>query len=107
MLLFVVGPVDATKVMEQIKENQAKKNYSKVQEIKRQFENEPLEVAKKKQVLPMNVQTSKCLVGIKAKHVEQSGAEMLKHELTISIIFDLLFGKSSKNYRELYSEGIN
>ena len=106
MLLFVVGPVDATKVMEQIKENQAKKNYSKVQEIKRQFENEPLEVAKKKQVLPMNVQTSKCLVGIKAKHVEQSGAEMLKHELTINIIFDFLFGKSSENYQELYSKGL-
>ena len=55
MLLFVVGPVDATKVMEQIKENQTNKNYSKVPEIKRQFENEPLEVAKKKQVLQMNV----------------------------------------------------
>ena len=106
MLLFVVGPVDATKVMEQIKENQAKKNYSKVQEIKRQFENEPLEVAKKKQVLQMNVQTSKCLVGIKAKHVDQSGAEMLKHELTINIIFDFLFGKSSENYQELYSKGL-
>ena len=54
----------------------------------------------------MNVQTSKCLVGIKAKHVEQSGSEMLKNELTINIIFDLLFGKSSENYHELYSEGL-
>jgi predicted Zn-dependent peptidase len=106
MLLFVVGPVDATKVMEQIKENQNNKTYNKVPEIKRQFENEPLEVAKKKQVLQMNVQTSKCMVGIKAKHVDQSGAEMLKHELTINIIFDLLFGKSSENYHELYSAGL-
>ena len=65
-----------------------------------------LEVAKKKQVLQMNVQTSKCLVGIKAKHVDQSGAEMLKNELTINIIFDLLFGKSSENYHELYSAGL-
>ena len=106
MLLFVVGPVDATKVMEQIKENQNNKKYNKVPEIKRQFENEPLKVAKQKQVLQMNVQTSKCLVGIKAKHVEQFGAEMLKNELTINIIFDLLFGKSSKNYHELYSAGL-
>ena len=106
MLLFVVGPVDATKVMEQIKENQNNKKYNKVPEIKRQFDNEPFEVAKQKQVLQMNVQTSKCLVGIKAKHVEQSGVEMLKNELTINIIFDLLFGKSSENYHELYSAGL-
>ncbi len=106
MLLFVIGPVDATKIMNQIKDNQGKKKYNKVPEIKRQFEEEPLEVAKKKQVLQMNVQTSKCLVGIKAKHVNQTGEEMLKHELTINIIFDLLFGKSSENYDELYSEGL-
>ena len=35
-------------------------------EIKRKFEEEPVAVAEKKQVLQMNVQTSKCLVGIKA-----------------------------------------
>src|SRR6476659_11457808 len=39
MLLFVVGPVDATKVMEQIKENQNNKTYNNVPEIKRHFEN--------------------------------------------------------------------
>lgn len=106
MLLFVVGPVDATKVMEQIKENQNNKKYNKVPDIKRQFEKEPLEVAKQKQVLQMNVQTSKCMVGIKAKHVDQFGVEMLKNELTINIIFDFLFGKSSENYHELYSAGL-
>ena len=30
----------------------------------------------------------------------------LKHELTINIILDILFGKSSENYDELYSEGL-
>ena len=39
-------------------------------------------------------------------HVDQSGAEMLKHELSINIILDILFGKSSENYQELYSEGL-
>ena len=54
----------------------------------------------------MNVQTSKCLVGIKANHVEQSGSEMLRNELSLNIIFDILFGKSSENYQKLYSEGL-
>src|SRR3954467_6569651 len=41
MLLFVVGPVDVQKIMEQIKENQKKKNFDPISDIKRQFEEEP------------------------------------------------------------------
>ena len=55
----------------------------------------------------MNVQTSKCLVGIKALHVDQTGEEMLKNELTMNVLLDLLFGKSSENYNQLYNEGLN
>lgn len=106
MLLFVVGPVDAEKIMKQIKENQNRKSFDPVSDIKRKFEEEPAQVAEKKQVLQMNVQTSKCLVGIKAKEADQSGAEMLKYELTLNMILDILFGKSSENYHELYSTGL-
>jgi len=106
MLLFVVGPVDPVKIMTQIKANQSKKHYDSVPEIKRRFEAEPDEVAEKKQVLKMNVQTSKCLVGVKAESNEQSGAEMLKHELTLNMMLEVLFGKSSENYHELYSAGL-
>ncbi|MBM7701931.1 EF-P 5-aminopentanol modification-associated protein YfmH [Metabacillus iocasae] len=106
MLLFVVGPVDADKVMNQIRENQGKKDYKEAPEIKRHFEEEPEQVAEKKQVLPMTVQSSKCLVGIKAKHPMRSGEDMLKHELSINVMLDYLFGKSSAYYEELYSEGL-
>lgn len=106
MLLFVVGPVDPLKVMKQIKDNQAKKQFADAPEIKRQFPEEPLESASDKQVLPMNVQTSKCLVGVKANRANISGPEMQKYELTLNIILDLLFGKSSENYDQLYSAGL-
>ncbi|KAA9025812.1 EF-P 5-aminopentanol modification-associated protein YfmH [Niallia endozanthoxylica] len=106
MLLFVVGPVEPDKVMKQIKNNQSKKQYNHVEEIKRQFEEEPVEVAEKNQVLQMNVQTSKCLVGIKAQKINQTGAEMLKHELTLNMMLEILFGKSSENYHVLYSAGL-
>ena len=92
--------------MKQIKDNQNKKQFEPVTEIKRQFPNEPVAAAEKKQVLQMNVQTSKCLVGIKANQVEQSGSEMLRNELSLNIILDILFGKSSENYQKLYSEGL-
>ncbi|MFF2449785.1 EF-P 5-aminopentanol modification-associated protein YfmH [Neobacillus sp. NPDC058068] len=106
MLLFIVGPVDPELFMNQVRENQAKKEYKDMPEIKRQFSDEPQGAAEKKQVLQMNVQTPKCLVGIKALHVDQTGNEMLKNELTMNVFLDLLFGKSSEHYNQLYNEGL-
>ncbi|WP_462409297.1 EF-P 5-aminopentanol modification-associated protein YfmH [Neobacillus sp. Marseille-QA0830] len=106
MLLFIVGPVNPEDIMNQVRENQAKKDYKEMPEIKRQFEEEPPHAAKKKQILQMNVQTSKCLVGIKALHVDQQGNDMLKNELTMNVLLDLLFGKSSENYDQLYKVGL-
>jgi predicted Zn-dependent peptidase len=106
MLLFIVGPVDPNKFMDQVRENQAKKDYKKMPEIQRKFEDEPLQTAEQKQILEMNVQTSKCLIGMKALHVDQTGSELLKNELTMNVLLDLLFGKSSENYNQLYTEGL-
>ncbi|MED3781206.1 pitrilysin family protein [Heyndrickxia sporothermodurans] len=106
MLIFVVGPIDPDQIMTMIRDNQKKKNYKDMSKIKRRFENEPPQVAEKKRVLKMNVQTPKCLVGVKALDVNQSGDEMLKNELTINILLDILFGKSSANYFDLYNEGL-
>jgi predicted Zn-dependent peptidase len=106
MLLFIVGPVEPNKIMDQVKANQAKKSFEKQQEIKRKFAEESLEASEQKKVLEMNVQTPKCLVGIKALHVDQQGKEMLKNELTINVLLDVLFGKSSDNYERLYDEGL-
>jgi predicted Zn-dependent peptidase len=105
MLLFVVGQVDANKTMEFIRNNQTKKSFDPQAEIKRRFEEEPVGVAEKKKVLQMNVQSSKCLVGIKAKDQKLAGPEMLKSELTTNLLLDILFGKSSENYQKLYSAG--
>jgi predicted Zn-dependent peptidase len=106
MLLFVVGPVSPDEIMGMIKDNQSKKEYKNKPEIKRKFDDEQAGVAEKKQVLKMNVQTSKCLVGIKASNPTQSGREMLKNELSTNVLLDLLFGKSSENYTELYGSGL-
>ncbi|SEM48996.1 Predicted Zn-dependent peptidase [Mesobacillus persicus] len=106
MLLFVVGAVEPEQIMKQIKDNQAKRDYAVQPEIDRQFEAEMEEVAEKKQVLKMNVQTPKCIVGIKAPPSTRQGQEMLKYELSQNIMLDILFGKSSPGYTELYSEGL-
>lgn len=106
MLLFVVGPISPDDIMGMIKDNQSRKEYKNKPEIKRKFDDEQSGVAEKKQVLKMNVQTSKCLVGIKAANPTQSGREMLKNELSTNVLLDILFGKSSENYTELYGSGL-
>ncbi|MCA1059101.1 insulinase family protein [Rossellomorea aquimaris] len=106
MLLFVVGAVDPDQIMNQIRSNQEKKDYEKMPEIKRKFEDEPDTVAEKKQVLKMNVQSPKCLVGLKAPEPQQQGKEMLRQELSMNVFLDMLFGKSSAYYSELYNDGL-
>ncbi|KDE48362.1 hypothetical protein DI43_05200 [Geobacillus sp. CAMR12739] len=48
MLLFVVGPVDEQKIMQQIRDNQAKKSFPQAPEVKRFAYEEPSAVAEKK-----------------------------------------------------------
>ncbi|KIO62594.1 EF-P 5-aminopentanol modification-associated protein YfmH [Caldibacillus thermoamylovorans] len=106
MLLFVVGPVNPQEMMNFIKDNQAKKPFTDQPEIERKFAEEPTAVAKKEQVLHMNVQTPKIMVGIKGSYTNQKGDTMLKNELSTQLLMDLLFNQSSENYRGMYDAGL-
>ncbi|MCJ2145682.1 pitrilysin family protein [Bacillus paralicheniformis] len=105
MLLFVVGPVDPEAIIRQVRENQQKKPYTDQPEIVRKEVKEPGAVFKKEQEIKMNVQSSKCLVGLKSAHPTNTGEALLKHELTINLILECLFGKSSSDYERIYEKG--
>jgi predicted Zn-dependent peptidase len=106
MLLFVVGNLNPDEVMKQIKSNQDAKEFAPEQEIERHFKDEPDTVAKKERVIHMPVQTPKCMVGMKDLPVKLENKERLKRELVIQLMFDMLFGRSSKGYRDLYDQGL-
>ena len=106
MLLFIVGAVDPEETMELIRNNQNSKSYAEASEIKRKNDPEPIEVEKDKKVIRMNVSTPKVLVGIKAGNSQLTGAELLKNELAINLLLDILFGRSSEMYETLYSSGL-
>lgn len=105
MLLFIVGPVEPEEIMNLVRSNQGAKDYRKQSEIERFFDNEPTESNEKKKVIKMNVQTPKCLVGIKADQPNRQGNELMKNELAISLLLDYLFGKGSNKYQDLYERG--
>lgn len=106
MLLFVVGPVEPDAILQLIKENQAKKDYKEQPPIQRQFDEEPDTISEKVKTLNMNVQSEKCMVGVKATKVNLTGAEMQKREQSIQVLLDMLFGKSSDNYKNLNEQGL-
>ncbi len=106
MVVFVVGNVEPSEIVELVKDNQRKKTFREKGEIKRIFEDEPQGVAKKKTILNMPVQTPKCLIGFKEKNPTRQGEDLLKYELSINIILDLMLGQSSNNYEQLYSSGL-
>lgn len=106
MLLFITGPVDPQDMMDFVREDQSKKQFENPAAITRHFEDEPPTVAKKKQVLRMDVQTPKCLVGIKAPANKETGSALLKKEVIVNLLLDTLFGKSSSHFESLYDEGL-
>ncbi|MFN7250773.1 MAG: EF-P 5-aminopentanol modification-associated protein YfmH [Anaerobacillus sp.] len=106
MVLFITGSIKPEEIMQQVKENQGKKTFKEMEKIERIFDEEPRAVAKKKEVLKMSVHTPKCLVAFKEKGQSKQGKELLKHELSINVLLDLMLGQSSANYEKLYNEGL-
>ncbi|AFI28370.1 EF-P 5-aminopentanol modification-associated protein YfmH [Bacillus sp. JS] len=105
MLLFIVGPVDPEAIISQVRENQEKKPYTDQPEIKREEVKEQEAVFRKEKEIKMNVQGPKCLVGLKSKNPFRLGKELLKHELSMNLLLEALFGKSSAQYESLYEKG--
>ncbi|MBD8031820.1 EF-P 5-aminopentanol modification-associated protein YfmH [Solibacillus merdavium] len=106
MLLFVIGAVDPVEMMAFIEDNQRKKTFPEPTDITRMFDEEPTDVAKAERVLHMDVQKPKVYVGLKAKQVDLSGEEMLKHELAVQIAVECLFGRASSFYTDVYEDGL-
>ena len=106
MLLFVIGAVDPNEMMAFIRENQNNKEFPEPAPIQRFFDQEPVEVAIKERTLNMDVQKPKMYIGLKAKDTNLSGRDMLKHELSVQIALELIFGRTSSFYERVYDEGL-
>ncbi|MGG2085047.1 EF-P 5-aminopentanol modification-associated protein YfmH [Lysinibacillus pakistanensis] len=106
MLLFVIGAVDPNEMIAFIRENQTNKEFPEPTPIQRFFDQEPVEVAIKERTLNMDVQKPKMYIGLKAKDTNLSGRDMLKHELSVQIALELIFGRTSSFYERVYDEGL-
>lgn len=106
MVLFVVGAVNPEEMIAFIKENQAKRTFDEPEEITRLFPEEPTRAAVSERVLEMDVSKPKLNFGMKCNNVHISGSEMLIQELSVELLLDILFGRTSEFYKEAYENSL-
>ena len=103
MLMVITGDFEPEKLIQEIK-NRIVKNENKG-EIKRIYPKEPEEINKEKIEAVMDVNNSIFVIAIKDKTLENETEQVKKH-IAIEILLNIIAGKSSKLYKELYEKGI-
>ena len=107
MVLFVVGDINPDALIELIRANQQAKGYADAPEIKRVFPEEPAHVAVAERVIKMQVNTPKVLIGAKGVVDDKmSSKELLKINLALDVLMEMLFGTSSDYYEDALTKGL-
>ncbi|TRM12455.1 insulinase family protein [Lentibacillus cibarius] len=104
MTLFIAGNFDSEHMMNLIKTNQQDKHFAEMEEVKREFPEEPSTVAQKENKIAMPVSVPKCTIGIKESATALRGDAFLKKDLLQNMVLDFYFSKGGPFYRQLYEE---
>lgn len=104
MTLFIIGNIDTEKLFQLIETNQAGKTFEKMADIKREFPEEPEEVAHATLEFNMPVSIPKCTVGIKESNKPLKNEAFLRKDLLTDMVLDHFFSKGGAFYQELYQE---
>ena len=105
MTLFVTGNLEPEKTLKVIKDN-IKNPKPFDSEIKRIYPDEPKEVAGKFKTQKISVAMPMFMIGWKDNEVGFSGQRLLKKSIEMEILLEMIFGKGSDFYNELYEEGL-
>lgn len=102
MAMVICGDFEPEKLLEEIKKRLIEKKANG--EIKRIYPEEPESIVKEKTEQKMDVSEPLFTIGIKDK--VSTPKEKVKKHLAIEILLNMLIGKSSKLYQELYNKGM-
>lgn len=107
MAIAVCGDFEPTSIIEEIKKRLVNKKASG--EIKRLYPKEPDEIVQEKIEKKLEVSIPIFTIGIKDKKpntTNENKNEIIKRHIAIEILLNLLIGRSSNAYKELYNEGV-
>ena len=102
MAMVLCGDFEPEALMEEVKSRLIDKKANG--EIKRIYPEEPSEIVREKIEQNMDVSQPLFAIGIKDKVADNK--EKVRKHIAIEILLNMIIGKSSKLYKELYDEGI-
>lgn len=107
MAMVICGDFEPEKLIDEVKKRLIdKKSSGKIERI---FQEEPEKIVKEKIEQKLEVSQPLYTIGIKDKidNIENSNkTDIVKKHIAIEILLNIIMGKSSKLYKELYSEGL-
>ncbi len=107
MAIVVCGDFSPDEILEEIKKRLI--NKKAIGEIKRIYPEEPKEIVKEKAVQKMEVSRPIFTIGIKDWQITTKckieSEELVKRQLSVEILLNIIIGESSKLYKKLYQEG--
>lgn len=99
MVMCFSGDFEPEELIEEVKKRLVKKQNQG--EIKRIYEEEPKEIVEKRIEKNMEVSLPLFVIGIKDNPIKKS-EDLVKRHIAIEILLNMIIGKSSKLYKELY-----
>ena len=102
MAIAVCGDFEPEKILQEIKNRMTLKMLNK--KITRICEEEPEEIFEKKKVVQMEISRPIFMIGYKVKL--NADENIVKKDLSIEILSNIIFGSSSNLYKKLYEEGL-
>ncbi len=106
MVMFIAGDLDKNKVFQVVEENFSVGEENNVVKIVRSETVEPNGIANPLVEEKLLVSTPIFNLGYKDIHVGIKGIELIKKEISIRLLLDIIFGKSSVLFEKLYDEGL-
>lgn len=104
MVILVVGDEEPQNVFGRIETALQKKEA--IPEIKRIFPEEPAAINKDFAEQSLSVSIPIFQMGYRDNRRDRDGLELLMHETAVKLLLDMLVGRSSSLYNQLYSEGL-
>lgn len=106
MTLFIAGNFDAEQMIKLIQKNQTEKEFKQMDDLQREFPEEPTHVATEENKISMPVSIPKCTIGIKESTTELNPDDFLKKDLLQSMMLSHYFSKGGTFYQMLYNEAL-
>ena len=104
MVILVVGDVDPQSVFNQVEK--ALEKTDKRPQIERVLPQEPDKIRKNYTEQSLAVSMPIFQMGYRDNYKANDGIELLKREVAVKLLLDMLIGRSSVLYEELYGEGL-